>query len=134
MSQGEQRCVDCGKPFTLSRRDEARFVERPKRCTECAATARVRASAGLSIHYCGLCADCGGPFNWRRGEREFFQARGWKAPKRCPSCRQARKTRYQAAEALQAGRRVDEAVLQLADAVQAFDAVRERLTPARRAE
>ncbi len=39
------------------------------------------------------CADCGASFTFSAGEQEFFASKGYtNEPKRCPSCRQARKT------------------------------------------
>jgi CxxC-x17-CxxC domain-containing protein len=39
------------------------------------------------------CADCGAQFTFTAEEQEFFQSKGYtNEPKRCPSCRQARKT------------------------------------------
>jgi CxxC-x17-CxxC domain-containing protein len=39
------------------------------------------------------CSDCGATFTFSIEEQEFFQSRGYtNEPKRCPSCRQARKT------------------------------------------
>ncbi len=39
------------------------------------------------------CADCGADFSFTAEEQEFFQSKGYtNEPKRCPSCRQARKT------------------------------------------
>jgi CxxC-x17-CxxC domain-containing protein len=42
------------------------------------------------------CSDCGNTFIFSAEEQELFQSRGYtNEPKRCPSCRQARKaTRY----------------------------------------
>jgi CxxC-x17-CxxC domain-containing protein len=38
------------------------------------------------------CADCGANFTFSAEEQEFFQSKGYtNEPKRCPSCRQARK-------------------------------------------
>jgi len=38
------------------------------------------------------CADCGADFTFSAEEQEFFQTKGYtNEPKRCPSCRQARK-------------------------------------------
>ncbi len=38
------------------------------------------------------CSDCGTTFTFSVEEQEFFQSRGYtNEPKRCPSCRQARK-------------------------------------------
>ena len=43
------------------------------------------------------CSDCGATFTFSAGEQEFFQSKGYtNEPKRCPSCREARKAqRYQ---------------------------------------
>ncbi len=39
------------------------------------------------------CSDCGATFNFSAEEQEFFQTKGYtNEPKRCPTCRQARKT------------------------------------------
>ena len=39
------------------------------------------------------CSDCGTTFTFTAGEQEFFQSKGYtNEPKRCPSCRQARKS------------------------------------------
>ncbi len=39
------------------------------------------------------CSDCGTTFTFGVEEQEFFQSRGYtNEPKRCPSCRQARKS------------------------------------------
>jgi CxxC-x17-CxxC domain-containing protein len=40
------------------------------------------------------CFDCGATFTFSAGEKELFASKGYNnAPKRCPSCRQARKAR-----------------------------------------
>lgn len=42
------------------------------------------------------CRDCGNPFVWTASEQEFYQSKGFQnAPVRCPSCRQAKKTRME---------------------------------------
>jgi CxxC-x17-CxxC domain-containing protein len=39
------------------------------------------------------CSDCGATFTFTVEEQEFFQSKGYtNEPKRCPSCRQARKS------------------------------------------
>ncbi|MCJ7769815.1 MAG: zinc-ribbon domain containing protein [Dehalococcoidales bacterium] len=39
------------------------------------------------------CSDCGVNFTFSAQEQEFFQTKGYtNEPKRCPSCRQSRKT------------------------------------------
>jgi hypothetical protein len=37
------------------------------------------------------CADCGSPFTFTAGEREFFSKNGLQPPKRCKPCRDKRK-------------------------------------------
>lgn len=37
------------------------------------------------------CQDCGQSFTFSADEQEFFATKGYSVPKRCPSCRQARK-------------------------------------------
>jgi CxxC-x17-CxxC domain-containing protein len=39
------------------------------------------------------CSDCGADFTFSAEEQEFFQSKGYtNEPKRCPTCREARKT------------------------------------------
>jgi CxxC-x17-CxxC domain-containing protein len=39
------------------------------------------------------CAECGATFTFSAEDQEFFQTKGYtNEPKRCPECRQARKT------------------------------------------
>ena len=39
------------------------------------------------------CSDCGSTFTFSASEQEFFQSKGYSnEPKRCPTCRQARKS------------------------------------------
>ena len=39
------------------------------------------------------CSDCGATFTFSAGEQEFFASKGYtNEPRRCPSCRQARKS------------------------------------------
>ncbi len=39
------------------------------------------------------CSDCGANFTFTAEEQEFFQSKGYtNEPKRCPTCRQARKS------------------------------------------
>ncbi len=37
------------------------------------------------------CGDCGASFTHNADDQEFFAMKGYTEPKRCPSCRQARK-------------------------------------------
>ena len=42
------------------------------------------------------CSDCGANFTFSVSEQEFFQSKGYtNEPKRCPECRDARKTQRQ---------------------------------------
>jgi CxxC-x17-CxxC domain-containing protein len=38
-----------------------------------------------------VCADCGQPFVFSASEQDFYNQRSFTEPKRCPSCRAARK-------------------------------------------
>ncbi len=39
------------------------------------------------------CSDCGTTFTFSSGEQEFFQSKGYtNEPKRCPACRQSKKS------------------------------------------
>jgi len=39
------------------------------------------------------CSDCGATFTFTAGEQEFFASKGFtNEPRRCPSCRQAKKS------------------------------------------
>jgi CxxC-x17-CxxC domain-containing protein len=38
-----------------------------------------------------ICQDCGQSFDFSADDQEFFAQKGYTDPKRCPSCRQARK-------------------------------------------
>jgi CxxC-x17-CxxC domain-containing protein len=39
-----------------------------------------------------MCSDCGQSFTFTGEDQEFFRERGYSAPKRCKSCRQAKKS------------------------------------------
>lgn len=39
-----------------------------------------------------VCADCGAEFNFSAADQEFHSARGYQDPKRCPACRQSRRS------------------------------------------
>jgi CxxC-x17-CxxC domain-containing protein len=38
------------------------------------------------------CADCGNQFVFSSTDQEFYASRGYQNPKRCPTCREQRKT------------------------------------------
>ena len=39
------------------------------------------------------CVECGKIFEFAAEDQEFYAAKGYSAPKRCPECREARKNR-----------------------------------------
>lgn len=39
-----------------------------------------------------ICCDCGAPFEFTDGERDFYALKGLLPPKRCKACRMKRKT------------------------------------------
>lgn len=42
------------------------------------------------------CVDCGEGFLFSAGEQNFFKTKGFVEPKRCPKCREKRKTEREA--------------------------------------
>jgi hypothetical protein len=38
------------------------------------------------------CSDCGGMFVFTAGQQHFFNKQGWDAPRRCPDCRQRKRS------------------------------------------
>jgi hypothetical protein len=38
-----------------------------------------------------VCEDCSQPFTWTAGEQSFYAERGFAKPRRCATCRRARK-------------------------------------------
>lgn len=42
------------------------------------------------------CRDCGQQFTFTAGEQAFYQEQGFSEPRRCPACRQARKSQRNA--------------------------------------
>jgi CxxC-x17-CxxC domain-containing protein len=60
------------------------------------------------------CQDCGADFTWTASEQEFFQSKGYtNEPRRCVSCRQAKKNN-------QAPRQMYDAVCANPDCKQSF--------------
>lgn len=57
------------------------------------------------------CADCGQSFTFTAREQEFFQSKGYvNEPKRCPTCRQSRRTQRGGGGASQGPRQMYPAV------------------------
>ena len=57
------------------------------------------------------CADCGAEFTFTAREQEFFQAKGFtNEPKRCPSCRQSRRSQRGEGDSARAPRQMYPAV------------------------
>ena len=40
------------------------------------------------------CLDCGAKFYWTKGEQDFYNAKGFSAPKRCQNCRSKKKANF----------------------------------------
>ncbi len=52
------------------------------------------------------CSDCGATFTFTAEEQEFFHSKGYtNDPKRCPSCRQARKSERSGSDSYSGGAR-----------------------------
>ena len=52
------------------------------------------------------CSDCGTTFTFTAEEQEFFRSKGYtNEPKRCPSCRQARKSERYGNDSYRGGQR-----------------------------
>jgi CxxC-x17-CxxC domain-containing protein len=46
------------------------------------------------------CSDCGATFSFTTGEQEFYKEKGYtNEPRRCPACRQSRKSEQQGSNA-----------------------------------
>lgn len=41
------------------------------------------------------CSDCGTDFTWTANEQEFYQSKGFQAPRRCRECRAKKKEQKQ---------------------------------------
>ncbi len=57
------------------------------------------------------CSDCGQAFTFTSGEQEFFQTKGYtNEPKRCPSCRQNRRSERNGSSGFRSNRQMFPAV------------------------
>lgn len=57
------------------------------------------------------CADCGAKFTFTAQEQEFYAGRGYtNEPKRCPTCREAKRAQYNDARGPRASRQMHAAV------------------------
>ena len=82
-------CKDCGNEFDISVKEQLFAQENkgfvlPKRCPDCRANRKNRTK-----HI--VCVECGEVFEFTANEQEFYQKNGFKEPRRCKSCRNARK-------------------------------------------
>ena len=57
------------------------------------------------------CADCGAAFTFTVQEQEFYAGRGYtNEPKRCPACREAKRSRYNSSSGYRSSRQMHTAV------------------------
>jgi CxxC-x17-CxxC domain-containing protein len=57
------------------------------------------------------CVDCGAEFTFTAEEQEFYASRGYtNEPKRCPACREAKRTRYNDSRGPRASRQMYTAI------------------------
>ena len=76
----EIKCSRCHKPmiYTNKRKLEGRKPDTV--CKECY-------DELSKVYTTTTCVDCGNSFSIKRGEKEYFEQKGWALPKRCPTCR-----------------------------------------------
>lgn len=110
-------CSDCGQTFTITVGEyeylSSKGYSLPKRCESCRKKTRVCSRCGKekpermfydyttckechnkyrnSSYGTYRCSNCGRYFTITNGEYEFYTSRGYDLPKRCPSCRGAKK-------------------------------------------
>jgi 5-methylcytosine-specific restriction endonuclease McrA len=105
---GWRFCQTCGQRFEVTAAEVDHLhaiairagwpsVRLPNRCTTCRHESRRVAFQGAALQpgetLERTCTTCHAPFTWPGddGERVYFQARGWPAPRRCRGCRQGRR-------------------------------------------
>jgi len=93
-------CPDCGLAFITSNGERAFYARRaaaqphvtwqlPKRCEACRQMKR-KAHEVARVHGKNIelvCKDCAAPFLFRAPDQQFYAARGFQTPRRCPPCR-----------------------------------------------
>jgi hypothetical protein len=93
-------CTDCGRSFVieaaevafledLARKNYWSALHLPKRCVACRSERRCAQETvtadgeDLTVR----CVECGADFEFRSRDRQFYAARGFRFPRRCPACR-----------------------------------------------
>lgn len=71
-------CARCGQHF-VSRKKQREY------CYECCKQLNEPA-----LH--GTCTECGSPFHITLGEKEYYESKGLETPKRCPHCRERKRS------------------------------------------
>lgn len=79
------KCKKCGKEILFS--NYQKYVKNAKKhdiCSECF-------EYGYQVRMTPCCVDCGRSFEITNSQYDFFKGKGFDIPKRCPSCREAKK-------------------------------------------
>lgn len=88
LNKGEvYRCKKCGKEILYT--NYQKYVKNAKRfdvCPECF-------EYGNKVRIRQNCVDCGRPFEITNNQYDFYTSKGFDIPKRCKSCRDAKKNR-----------------------------------------
>ena len=85
-------CKDCGNEFQISVKEQLFAQENkgfvlPKRCPNCRIDRRDRTK-----HI--VCVECGTVFEFTASEQDFYEKNGFKEPRRCRQCRNAKKDNH----------------------------------------
>lgn len=82
LSKGETyQCERCGKPLLYS--NYQKYIKKAKRYPRC----KQCYDWGKSVYSQEYCKECGALFAITNDDYEFFTAKGYDLPKRCPACR-----------------------------------------------
>lgn len=88
LNKGEiYRCKKCGKEILYT--NYQKYVKNAKRfevCPECF-------ERGKQVRFRRTCVDCGRSFDITNDQYDYYDRRGYEIPKRCKSCRDAKKIR-----------------------------------------
>ena len=82
------KCDSCGKTFQLNAGQANKMRNAPRKiCRDCYQVQKMENTTGEMI----ICSDCGDTFLFSISEKNFFDHKGFDAPKRCKQCRKNRK-------------------------------------------
>lgn len=82
------KCDNCGKTFQLNSDQANKMRNVPRKlCRDCYQVQKMENTTGEMI----ICSDCGDTFLFSISEKNFFDHKGFDAPKRCKQCRKNRK-------------------------------------------